>query len=497
MRGLSEPFNNNALKPLNNPRESERLFFKEPDFFKYAYALKWNLADTGAMFDKYFVKDDFLSFYRFLYLIYSLDGSKKAYDFLKKYGVFNSLRVNKLLDIDFLILVMKIYRDVGTYEDIEFGLQLITSRMRHTLPKTVKTPNIYTNASLHTLLVENKKQGKNTEFARKDTNILLDVFKGNIQFSNAEGKNLKLNKAKKVFIAGMVRIRNEEDYVSHLVDSLKDYVDVIIVYDDCSTDSTVESFIKLQQSGLNIEIIKGDKWLFNEALIHKIIVDKGRELGVTHFLQLDADESLASSFTPKIFREIMGSMTPGDVLSLPWLNVDDSLKNYYDDSKVVGLKPSYSLKRYKDIAFADDGFTQYAEWLYAHVNTAPFVYARRFIAMTDKLSLVHLEQVNLINYVAKKDWYRLRAYAQNNKLPSDPYLNIQLHLLQLDESISFNNDVLVTDYETTKDLFNTLNMERIESNIKGCDLYPKAQSGLFLNYDYFSNSFINNSISEK
>lgn len=494
---MKKEINLTALKALSNPKECKKLFLQSDDFYQYVWALKRNFEDSEKIISNFYKKNDLKLFLKAVYLIYSLDGAERAYEFIKQNGSFENLHIESAIFMELLVLLLRIYGEVGGANDINFLLHLMESQLSCTLPRTLALPDLYTHASLHAQIAKCIQRSKEESwFSQTKDLVILDVQNDELILTDILGRSLVLEN-RDITIAAMMRVRNESDNIGIVLESIAAYADVIILYDDCSTDDTVNIVKTYQEKGFNIDLIEGEEWLFNEALIHQIIVDRGRKIGVTHFFQLDADEIFSHELSPKIFRDLMMQMQVGDILALPWLNVNDDISGYYSEEKLIGLLPSRGLKRYKDIAFADDGFTQFGEWQYAHVNTSPFVYTRRFLSMKDSLSLIHLEQINLINYAVKKDWYRIRAYAQNGKLPSDPYADIRLPLLQLEESIVYFKSKVYQGDKRLIDIFRKPVLFRIESNAHGCTLYPDIKDAMYIRYDLLMEQKPLYSISEK
>lgn len=495
---LNKYFNQEALKPLDNPKLCKKNYVEQVDFYQYAYGLKWDFIDTLPFVASFHQAENFDTFLKSIYLIYSVDGSQAAYDFIQTNGVFAELDYQQAHYMELLVLLLRIYHDVGTAEDVDFVLKLMQSQLSRTLPRTLDIPDLYTHASLHALIARCLTKHNQLPLAQSSDIVVLDIQQGKLILSDVAGNTLpELANKQDAKIAAMIRVRNEADNIGLIIESIAPYVDVVIAYDDCSTDETPQIIKQYGEQGFAVELIEGTEWLFNESLIHQIIVQHGRKIGATHFVQLDADEVLSSKFTPQIFRELMNRMQPGDILALPWLNVNEDISGYYSEEKIVGISPSRSLKRYKDIAFADDGFTDFAEWQYAHVNTAPFVYRRRFLSLDDTVSLLHLEQINLLNYASKKDWYRIRAFAQNGKLPVDPYTDIRLPLLQLEDSVQkFSEPVYQGDGKLIE-VFLKPAMLRLQSNAEGCELYPTVKNHMYLHYHLLGDNQNSNNISEK
>lgn len=494
---LNKYFNQESLKPLDNPKVCRSRYVEQADFYQYAYGLKWDFIDTLPFVASFHEAENFETFLKSVYLIYSVDGSQAAYDFIKANGVFAELNYQQAHHMELLVLLLRIYHDVGTDSDIEFVLTLMQSQLSRTLPRTLDIPDLYTHASLHALIARCLSKHSQLSLAQSSDIVILDIQQGKLSLSDVSGNALTTERRQDANIAAMIRVRNEADNIGLIIESIAPYVDVVIAYDDCSTDDTPQIIKQYKEQGYSIELIEGTEWLFNESLIHQIIVQYGRTIGATHFVQLDADEVLSSKFTPEIFRELMNHMQPGDILALPWLNVNEDISGYYSEEKIVGIAPTRSLKRYKDIAFADDGFTDFAEWQYAHVNTAPFVYHRRFLSLDDTVSLLHLEQINLLNYASKKDWYRIRAFAQNGKLPVDPYTDIRLPLLQLAESVERFKEPVYQGDGRLIEVFLKPAMLRLQSNAEGCELYPAVKNHMYLHYHLLSNGNNSSNISEK
>lgn len=494
---LNKYFNQEALKPLDNPKLCRKMYVEQADFYQYAYALKWDFIDTYQFVSSFYKADDMNTFLRSLYLIYSVEGSEAAYSFIKSNGSFNNVDYSQVNHMELLVLLLRIYSDTGTAEDIDFILTLMKSQLSRTLPRTLDIPDLYTHASLHALIARCLEKHSQLQLAKSSDLVLLDIKNNELLLNDVAGNPLIKKDVKNIKIAAMIRVRNESDNIGLIIESISSFVDVVIIYDDYSNDGTPDVIKQYKNQGFNIELIEGEEWLFNESLIHQIIVQHGRKIGITHFVQLDADEVLSSKFTPAIFRELMSAMQPGDILALPWLNVNEDISGYYAEEQIVGIAPTRSLKRYKDIAFADDGFTDFAEWQYAHVNTAPFVYRRRFLSLDDTVSLLHLEQINLLNYASKKDWYRIRSFAQNGKLPVDPYTDIRLPLLQLESSVKkFDESVYKGDGKLVQVFLQPATL-RLQSNAEGCELYPAVKNSMYLHYHLLNDRKNSNNISEK
>ncbi|WOS65244.1 glycosyltransferase family protein [Sinorhizobium fredii] len=497
MHSLESPFNISSVRPLNDPKECEKLYVEDRNYFPYAYGLKWNYADHEQVISRFYMDNDIEAFKRALYLIDAIGGNRAAYEFTKAKGRFKSVQLGAVQDQELLLLLLKVLGPAKAWREFGFVLKILCNGDGRGMPRGLGNPDLYVHASLNAEVAAHLISDGATEAevgGLRDT-VLVDVRDGSVFFRDCFKNAIDPGPGTAPVIVAMMRVRNESATIKFAITSIAAHVDQIVVFDDHSNDDTVARIEECKAGGLPIDLIRADAWLFNESLIHQILVDRGRELGGTHFIQVDADEVLSDEITPSVLRAIMSAMRPGDILALPWLNLTANMAAYYSEDRIIGLLPSRGLKKFKDVGFADDGFSQFPEWQYAHVNVAPFTYTRRFLSLNDSISLYHLEQISLVNFVAKKDWYRARAFDQNKKLPADPYLDIRPHLLQMSEATR-PLDVKSSRVDVVNELFGSLTWWRIESNMTACEKYPVLRPNMYIDYEHFRETSGNN-ISEK
>jgi len=135
-------------------------------------------------------------------------------------------------------------------------------------------------------------------------------------------------------LIGISRVRNESLIIADTVAHYLECCDRLVLYDDCSTDDTVE--IAREVGGDLIEIIRGDEWrperTAEETRHRHILLQRARSLGATWCLCFDADERLVGTLPPLTgdgyrFRLFDGYLTPerqalysgGDLAALPRL----------------------------------------------------------------------------------------------------------------------------------------------------------------------------------
>jgi len=118
-------------------------------------------------------------------------------------------------------------------------------------------------------------------------------------------------------LVGLTRVRNESLIIADTVRHLLSYCEHVILYDDFSTDNTLE--IAESAGGNRITIICGNEWRLErtvEETRHRgILLDAAKQMGADWCLYLDADERLIGDL-PHLtgdgyrFRLFDGYLTP-------------------------------------------------------------------------------------------------------------------------------------------------------------------------------------------
>lgn len=124
-------------------------------------------------------------------------------------------------------------------------------------------------------------------------------------------------------ITGITRIRNEESIISNTLDHVAKFVNNVIVYDDCSTDNTVEI---CENHPIVKYVIKGEKWESNpiernkaEGVLRHKVYALAKHYGAEWVYYFDADEYVEMNqiidwkFSCYYFRLFDFYITPTDV----------------------------------------------------------------------------------------------------------------------------------------------------------------------------------------
>lgn len=153
-------------------------------------------------------------------------------------------------------------------------------------------------------------------------------------------------------IVGLMQVKNEEDIIEQALRGMAIYTDSIVVLDDGSTDTTRQIIFALSES-LNIEkVILNDfsQWQEGTEFYNRqTLLDEGRKIGGTHFLELDADEILVAT-AQKDLREKILNLEKGQVLHIPLLNFWKGFEFYRSD--FTDIFPDIT---YCSAIFCDDG----------------------------------------------------------------------------------------------------------------------------------------------
>lgn len=196
-------------------------------------------------------------------------------------------------------------------------------------------------------------------------------------------------------VVSLLTAKNEDWVIENCLKSLVRVSDEIIAIDDNSIDKT-----KKILKDYNVKIIEPYKQLnygWNEYLNRQLLLNKGREIGGTHFIVLDADEAFSSNFKINA-KNIILSLQPGQKLNLQWLAVWKNSSQYLDDSK------SIFSNNYKDFIFCDNGQDYQEKFL--HLPRTPIT--KNFIKKLEIIdgAVLHYQFTDWKRFQLKQAWYR-------------------------------------------------------------------------------------------
>jgi hypothetical protein len=152
-------------------------------------------------------------------------------------------------------------------------------------------------------------------------------------------------------IALMV-VRNEAWCLNASLKAALQWCNSIVILDHASTDYTPDLIKKYSaENPGRIYRLEEHNPEWREAQYRQRVLEKGRELGGTHFAIIDADEFLTSR-GEGLIRSSINSLPPSRGLLVPWLQCWRSINFYRSDPSTFGLAVV-------PIAFADHDGLEY------------------------------------------------------------------------------------------------------------------------------------------
>lgn len=204
-------------------------------------------------------------------------------------------------------------------------------------------------------------------------------------------------------IIALIAFKNEEQFLKYLLPQLSEVCDIILGHDDNSIDKSREIFTGF--GGVLIPQSRSLQWgNGGEYQVRNALLKAGRENGGTHFICLDADELFTSDILSDL-PELISRLQPGSALSLKWISCwagknDETL--VYEPNSII----------YKDFIFADDIGLEFPVGLF-HISRTPTNSNLHIISNVNG-GVLHLQNLNYENFLAKQLWYQLSEVVFSN-----------------------------------------------------------------------------------
>jgi glycosyltransferase involved in cell wall biosynthesis len=201
-------------------------------------------------------------------------------------------------------------------------------------------------------------------------------------------------------IVALIPVKNEALRISFCLKAVSAFTDAICLYDDDSTDNTLEIVESLASECGVEKVIRNRHWRYDEGKYRQTLLEAGREIGGTHFVVLDADEAFTSNLTRNNFlKKTILSLQPGEQLQLVWIQLWRSVSNYRYDR-------SFWTNNYKSFVFADDGQCAYTDQQFHLLRVPLDLKGRAYRIEGYDCGVLHFLFVNWRNLLIKQAWYR-------------------------------------------------------------------------------------------
>lgn len=275
-------------------------------------------------------------------------------------------------------------------------------------------------------------------------------------------------------IITLIPVKNESWILAFTLRNFSLFSDEIIILDDSSTDDSVA----IAQLFPKVTVIPftSKETHVDMSVRRNILLSEGRKRGGTHFICLDADESLSTECI-QLLPKHLTPLLPGDTIFLPWITLFEKENNFYFASS--------EKEHYKNFIFCDDGKTVYPQQAISEARTPPFPTGKNISIPYSKGSVFHFQYVARERTRMKQAWYmcneliegkrsakRINAtyrYTKNIKSKheeqaTDSFLVENNHLITTEISDAFHKEMIFSLFEThSVSFFEPLDIWHIDS----------------------------------
>jgi glycosyltransferase involved in cell wall biosynthesis len=198
-------------------------------------------------------------------------------------------------------------------------------------------------------------------------------------------------------VIALLPVKNEAWILRTTLPQLKRFADHIVVLDGNSTDDTC-ALVKSYGGS----VLRQATNTVNYSEWRQTLLNKGRELGGTHFVCLDADEAFSSNLIPS-FRERLARMKPGQSLVFDWLCL------WKDPHQIRNDRSIWSINL-KDIVFCDDARANFPPGELLHEKRTPGTKDQMIRVPRDEGSVLHFQFVPFQRFQMKQAYQRCREW---------------------------------------------------------------------------------------
>lgn len=233
-------------------------------------------------------------------------------------------------------------------------------------------------------------------------------------------------------IITLVPVKNEGWVLKYSLTNFSLFSDEIIILDDQSTDETLSIVSEFPKVTRYVFDSQGEKNT-NMSNRRNTLLAYGRAHGGTHFVFLDADESLTEEFANTLPEQLQ-TLKPGESLAAPWLNV------VAQDNEIV--YSSSDTTNYKDFVFCDDGIQMFGTAALSEPRT-PTKYSYKVVTYEQaRGGILHLQKLAKKHYDLKQAWYRMQEYIEGKRLA-----------LRINVTYYFTKNTIIKEPLIARDIF--------------------------------------------
>lgn len=206
-------------------------------------------------------------------------------------------------------------------------------------------------------------------------------------------------------LMALMKVRNEEWVLRASLEAALRWCDEALVMDHCSEDSTPAIVREAaEQHPHRVHVMQWCDREWTEASQRQAMLERGRQLGGTHFAVIDADEVLSGNLLESI-RFHAQSLAPGQAAEAPWPAMWRSVRAYRDDESVWSR--NFMTFLFRDgagvtFAAAADGYD-----IHARRPAGTSGQIRRIVDEPAGGGLMHLQFANWRRLRAKHAWYKM------------------------------------------------------------------------------------------
>lgn len=203
----------------------------------------------------------------------------------------------------------------------------------------------------------------------------------------------------------LIPVKNESWIIEDTLQNMSPHVDIIIVADQNSTDSTLEICKKFK----NVEIIN-NPYEGHSNKVRWLLLDEARKYGNNNLIIcLDADELISPEAIKEMKKLISDNMAhPGDIFKLQWIQLWRTVKKYRND----GVWKN----NFKNVAFIDNAnINEYEKSVIINDHTSRVPNSNPGKEFIIDFPILHFHFVALKRNQIKQAWYRCHELIEGKR----------------------------------------------------------------------------------